>query len=144
MRELQVTTADAMEVHLHQTESLHQAEMIADLQAEVSWLRNELAKRTSEKVVLSEQLSVNCQVADALRAEKAAMKESLRGKVVAQWLQNALGEAKADRILENRLKNIREKITQTMYDYTCMGIFEMHKLLFRYYEEPFLCRSCFL
>lgn len=46
--------------------------------------------------------------------------------------QAALAEAKPDRILDNRLKNIREKITQTMYDYTCMGIFERHKLLFSF------------
>jgi dynein heavy chain len=43
---------------------------------------------------------------------------------------SALREAKPDRIVDNRLKNIREKMTQTMYDYTCMGIFECHKLLF--------------
>jgi dynein heavy chain len=42
----------------------------------------------------------------------------------------ALRDAKPDRIVDNRLKNIREKMTQTMYDYTCMGIFECHKLLF--------------
>merc|ERR1719262_2018280 len=44
----------------------------------------------------------------------------------------ALREAKPDKIVDNRLKNIREKLTQTMYDYTCMGIFEMHKLLFSF------------
>lgn len=44
----------------------------------------------------------------------------------------ALKDAKTDRILDNRLKNLREKITQTMYDYTCMGLFEMHKLLFSF------------
>jgi dynein heavy chain len=43
---------------------------------------------------------------------------------------SALREAKPDRIVDNRLKNLREKMTQTMYDYTCMGIFECHKLLF--------------
>jgi dynein heavy chain len=42
----------------------------------------------------------------------------------------ALRESKPDRIVDNRLKNIREKMTQTMYDYTCMGLFENHKLLF--------------
>jgi len=42
----------------------------------------------------------------------------------------ALQEAKPDKIVDNRLKNIRDKMTQTMYDYTCMGIFEKHKLLF--------------
>jgi len=44
----------------------------------------------------------------------------------------ALNEAKPDKIIDNRLKNIREKLTQTMYDYTCMGIFEKHKLLFSF------------
>merc|ERR1719498_506452 len=44
----------------------------------------------------------------------------------------ALRESKPDRIVDNRLKNIREKMTQTMYDYTCMGIFEKHKLLFSF------------
>eukprot|EP00928_Gymnodinium_smaydae_P090380 TRINITY_DN7418_c2_g3_i1.p1 TRINITY_DN7418_c2_g3~~TRINITY_DN7418_c2_g3_i1.p1 ORF type:complete len:3325 (+),score=999.70 TRINITY_DN7418_c2_g3_i1:390-9977(+) len=42
----------------------------------------------------------------------------------------ALRDAKPDKIVDNRLKNIREKMTQTMYDYTCMGIFEKHKLMF--------------
>eukprot|EP00438_Fugacium_kawagutii_P021974 Skav217002 [mRNA] locus=scaffold1803:60421:72656:+ [translate_table: standard] len=28
--------------------------------------------------------------------------------------------------------NLREKMTQTMYDYTCMGVFEKHKLLFSF------------
>ncbi|CAD7947894.1 unnamed protein product [Amoebophrya sp. A25] len=46
--------------------------------------------------------------------------------------ENAIKEAKPDRILDNRLKNLREKITQMMYDYTCMGIFEKHKLLFSF------------
>jgi len=44
----------------------------------------------------------------------------------------ALREAKPDKIVDNRLKNLREKMTQTMYDYTCMGIFEKHKLLFSF------------
>lgn len=44
----------------------------------------------------------------------------------------AIAEAKSDRILDNRLKNLREKITQMMYDYTCLGLFEKHKLLFSF------------
>jgi len=42
----------------------------------------------------------------------------------------ALRDAKPDKIVDNRLRNLRDKMTQTMYDYTCMGIFEKHKLLF--------------
>ena len=30
------------------------------------------------------------------------------------------------------VRNLREKMTQTMYDYTCMGVFEKHKLLFSF------------
>jgi dynein heavy chain len=44
----------------------------------------------------------------------------------------ALQEAKPDKIVDNRLKNLRDKMTQTMYDYTCLGIFEKHKLLFSF------------
>eukprot|EP00927_Polykrikos_kofoidii_P034569 TRINITY_DN29308_c0_g1_i1.p1 TRINITY_DN29308_c0_g1~~TRINITY_DN29308_c0_g1_i1.p1 ORF type:complete len:3708 (-),score=892.28 TRINITY_DN29308_c0_g1_i1:94-10965(-) len=46
--------------------------------------------------------------------------------------ETALKEAKPDKIVENRLKNLRDKMTQTMYDYTCMGLFERHKLLFSF------------
>lgn len=35
--------------------------------------------------------------------------------------QAALREARQDRILENRLKNVTEKITQLSYDYVCLG-----------------------
>lgn len=44
----------------------------------------------------------------------------------------ALRDAKPDKIVDNRLKNLWEKMTQTMYDYTCMGVFEKHKLLFSF------------
>jgi dynein heavy chain len=46
--------------------------------------------------------------------------------------EHALKEAKPDRIIDNRLKNLREKLTQSMYDYTCTGTFETHKLLFSF------------
>merc|ERR1719174_184418 len=46
--------------------------------------------------------------------------------------ETALQEAKPDRIIDNRLKNLREKLTQWMYDYTCLGTFEVHKLLFSF------------
>jgi len=38
--------------------------------------------------------------------------------------ESALKEAKPDRILDNRLKNIREKVTQTMYFFKvcCLGL----------------------
>ena len=39
--------------------------------------------------------------------------------------ETALQEAKPDRIIDNRLKNLREKLTQSMYDYTCLGTFEV-------------------
>ena len=43
--------------------------------------------------------------------------------------KQAMSDAKPDRIIDNRLKNVTEKLTQSVYDYTCMGIFECHKLM---------------
>jgi len=45
---------------------------------------------------------------------------------------NALNKAKKDNILKNRLKNIIDKLTQFVYDFTCMGIFEAHKLMYSF------------
>lgn len=44
----------------------------------------------------------------------------------------ALETARKDSILSGRLKNIMEKLTTNVYDYTCMGIFEIHKLMFSF------------
>ncbi|KAF4659064.1 Dynein heavy chain 10, axonemal [Perkinsus olseni] len=46
--------------------------------------------------------------------------------------EQALREAKPDKIIDNRLKNVREKLTQNVYDFTCMGLFERHKLLYSF------------
>ena len=43
---------------------------------------------------------------------------------------HALARAEADAILENRLENIINTLTQDCYGYTCRGIFETHKLMF--------------
>jgi dynein heavy chain len=45
---------------------------------------------------------------------------------------NALNTSKKDTILDNRLRNITEKLTQLVYDFTCMGIFEIHKLMYSF------------
>jgi dynein heavy chain len=45
---------------------------------------------------------------------------------------NALNTSKKDNILNNRLRNIKEKLTQLVYDFTCMGIFESHKLMYSF------------
>lgn len=42
-------------------------------------------------------------------------------------------DAKKDTILENRLRNIIDKLTINIYDYTCLGIFEIHKLMFSFH-----------
>jgi len=34
--------------------------------------------------------------------------------------------------LENRLRNIIDKLTLNVYDYTCLGVFEVHKLMFSF------------
>ena len=44
----------------------------------------------------------------------------------------ALDEAKKDVVLDNRLRNMRDAITRNLYEYTCTGIFERHKLMFSF------------
>ena len=44
--------------------------------------------------------------------------------------KKSLDEAKKDSILQQRLENMIEEATQQIYDYTCTGIFERHKLMF--------------
>ena len=44
----------------------------------------------------------------------------------------SLREARKDTILENRLRNIIDKLTVNVYDYTCLGVFEVHKLMFSF------------
>lgn len=44
----------------------------------------------------------------------------------------ALDLAKKDVVLENRLRNMSSSITVNIYDYTCTGIFERHKLMFSF------------
>lgn len=44
----------------------------------------------------------------------------------------SLKDARKDSILENRLRSIIDKLTLNVYDYTCLGIFEVHKLMFSF------------
>eukprot|EP01040_Poterioochromonas_malhamensis_P005875 gene5875-6317_t len=46
--------------------------------------------------------------------------------------KTALETAKKDSNLENRLRNMIDTITRQIYDYTCTGIFERHKLMFSF------------
>jgi dynein heavy chain len=45
---------------------------------------------------------------------------------------NALSTSRKDSILQNRLRNIKDKLTMLVYDFTCMGIFERHKLMYSF------------
>lgn len=45
---------------------------------------------------------------------------------------NALETSKKDNVLTARLRFIQEKLTQLVYEFTCMGIFEVHKLMFSF------------
>ena len=45
---------------------------------------------------------------------------------------NALETSKKDNVLTARLRFISEKLTQLVYEFTCMGIFEVHKLMFSF------------
>lgn len=44
----------------------------------------------------------------------------------------ALSTSRKDSILNNRLKNIKEKLTQLVYEFVCTGIFETHKLMYSF------------
>jgi dynein heavy chain len=44
----------------------------------------------------------------------------------------ALDNAKRDVVLQKRLTNLVRTVTENMYDYTCTGIFERHKLMFSF------------
>jgi len=44
----------------------------------------------------------------------------------------SLREARKDAILENRIRNIIDKLTYNVFDYTTLGIFEIHKLMFSF------------
>lgn len=41
----------------------------------------------------------------------------------------SLGNAKRDSLLASRLRNIIDTLTTDVYNYTCLGLFEKHKLL---------------
>ena len=45
---------------------------------------------------------------------------------------NALMTSRKDNILNNRLRNIKDKLTMLVYEFTCMGIFEVHKLMYSF------------
>lgn len=44
----------------------------------------------------------------------------------------ALETSMKDNVLQARLRSITEKLTQLVYEFTCMGIFERHKLMFSF------------
>lgn len=45
---------------------------------------------------------------------------------------NSLATSKKDNVLQARIRFIIEKMTQLIYEFTCMGIFEKHKLMFSF------------
>jgi len=54
--------------------------------------------------------------------------------------RNALDDAKPDHILNNRLENIKRKLTQLVYEYTCLSIFERHKLMFSFHLRTMIMK----
>lgn len=43
-----------------------------------------------------------------------------------------LNTSKKDSVLEGRLRNVTEALTFDVYNYTCLGLFEKHKLMFSF------------
>ncbi|KAL8448543.1 hypothetical protein Emed_003723 [Eimeria media] len=54
--------------------------------------------------------------------------------------QVALKEARQDRILENRLKSLSDKVTQLSYDYVSLGLFESQRLIFAFHLTTMIMR----
>ncbi|KAL8274185.1 hypothetical protein Esti_001870 [Eimeria stiedai] len=54
--------------------------------------------------------------------------------------QVALREARQDRILENRLKSLCDKVTQLSYDYVSLGLFENQRLIFAFHLTTMIMR----
>lgn len=54
--------------------------------------------------------------------------------------RNSLDEAKPDTILHNRLENIKRKLTQLIYEYTCLSIFERHKIMFSFHMRTMIMK----
>ncbi|CDJ47273.1 Axonemal 1-beta dynein heavy chain dynein heavy chain, related [Eimeria brunetti] len=52
----------------------------------------------------------------------------------------ALREARQDRILENRLKSLVDKVTQMSYDYISLGLFESQRLIFAFHLTTMIMR----
>ncbi|CDJ60958.1 hypothetical protein EMWEY_00008520 [Eimeria maxima] len=52
----------------------------------------------------------------------------------------ALREARQDRILENRLKSLVDKVTQLSYDYISLGLFESQRLIFAFHLTTMIMR----
>jgi dynein heavy chain, axonemal len=46
---------------------------------------------------------------------------------------NSLRDAKENPVLETRLRSIIDKLTLNVYEYVCLGIFEIHKLMFSFH-----------
>lgn len=49
-------------------------------------------------------------------------------------------EAKADKILANRLENIRRKLTAFVFEYTCLSIFDKHRLMFTFHIKTMIMK----
>jgi len=49
-----------------------------------------------------------------------------------QVFNQSLKEARSDAILENRIRNIIDKLTHNVFNYTTLGIFEVHKLMYSF------------
>lgn len=49
-----------------------------------------------------------------------------------QVFNQSLKDARKDNILQNRLRNIGDKLLYNVYDYTCLGIFGRHILIFSF------------
>lgn len=49
-------------------------------------------------------------------------------------------EAKQDKIIANRLDHIKKKLTANVFEYTCLSIFEKHRLMFTFHMKTMMMK----
>ena len=113
---LQTTKSKATEI----AEALHVAKKTAE---ELEKLRNTYQKVAKRGAILYFAMQGLSQVSE--------MYEYSLGSYLGVF-ETALREAEADSVVDERLKKMQKKLTENVYDYTCLSIFERHKLLFSF------------
>mmetsp|Transcript_25191 Transcript_25191/g.84661 ORF Transcript_25191/g.84661 Transcript_25191/m.84661 type:complete len:4540 (+) Transcript_25191:178-13797(+) len=111
-------------------ETKTKAEEIKAKLEQSKFTKDEISKARSAYQPVAKRGSVVYFVMASLSAINAMYETSLDSFLGV--FHTALDRAKRDVVLESRLKNMAECIMKEVYNYTCTGIFERHKLMFAF------------